>query len=220
MNQTITFPDSFGKIQVSVFAIWLVTISGMIGISLGQGDWFLPKTPFNLLLGLGLLYWNFPMKNGWRSLLIWTLVYLIGMGVEIVGVNTGLIFGTYQYGENLGAKLVGVPLLIGINWVVLTFLTATICKRIIRHKWLAPFFGAILMVALDFFIEPIAPVFDFWHWEAGRPPFRNFVDWFVVSLILQVLVQKDLPKGNNPFPIHHFASQAVFFFFFYAINQF
>ena len=220
MNNALVFPPQFGKIQVSVFAIWLVTISGMIGIWLGLGDWFLPKTPFNLLLGLGLLYWNFPMKNGWRSLLIWTLVYLIGMGVEVVGVNTGLLFGTYQYGENFGLKLFGVPLLIGINWVVLTFLTATICKRFIGHKWLAPFCGAILMVALDFFIEPIAPVFDFWHWEAGRAPIRNFVDWFLVSFILQVLAQKDLPEGKNPLPMHHFASQAVFFAFFYAIYEF
>ncbi len=217
MNKTLAFPPLFGKIHISIFAVWLVTISGMIGIWLGQGDWFLPKTPFNLLLGMGLLYWNFPMKNGWRSLSIWTLVYLIGMGVEIVGVNTGLLFGTYQYGENFGLKLFGVPLLIGINWVVLTFLTATICKRFIQNKWLAPICGAALMVALDFFIEPIAPLFDFWHWDGGRAPLRNFVDWFVVSFFMQVLAQKDLPEGKNPLPMHHFASQAVFFVFFYVI---
>jgi len=220
MNKPLSLPFSFGKIQVSLFAIWLVTISGMIGIWLGAGDWFLPKTPFNLLLGVGLLYWNFPVKNGWRSLSIWMLIYLIGMGVEIVGVKTGLLFGAYQYGENLGPKLFGVPALIGINWVVLTFLTATICKRFIRHQWLAPICGAVLMVALDFFIEPVAPVFDFWHWDAGRAPLRNFVDWFLVSLLLQVLAKKDLPEGKHPLPIHHFASQVVFFAFFYAIYQF
>jgi putative membrane protein len=220
MNNTFALPFPYGKIQVSVFAIWLVTVSGMIGIWLGQGDWFLPKTPFNLLLGVGLLYWNFPMNNGWRSLSVWTLVYLIGMGVEIVGVNTGLLFGNYHYGKNLGLKLFGVPLLIGINWVVLTFLTATICKRFIGRKWLALICGAMLMVALDFFIEPVAPVFDFWHWNEGHAPFRNFVDWFVVSLILQAIVQKDLSEGKNPLPMHHFASQAVFFAFFYAVYQF
>ncbi|MBK6998097.1 MAG: carotenoid biosynthesis protein [Lewinellaceae bacterium] len=79
------------------------------------------------------------------------------MGVEIVGVKTGLLFGAYQYGENLGPKFFGVPPLIGINWVVLTFLIATICKRFIRHQWLAPICGAVLMVALDFFHRTRCP---------------------------------------------------------------
>lgn len=220
MNKLLSLSFPIGKSEISIFAIWLVTISGIIGIWLGHGDWFLPKTPFNLLLGVGLLYWNFPLKNGWRSMAIWSLVFLIGIGVEIVGVNTGLIFGDYRYGENLGPKFIGVPLMIGINWVVLTFLTATICKRFIPLKWLAPICGALLMVVLDFFIEPIAPVFDFWHWEAGDAPMKNYVAWFLVSLLLQVLVNNDLPEEKHPLPLHHFASQVLFFAFFYAIYQF
>ena len=207
------------KSLISIFIIWLVTISGMIGIWLGYGAWFLPKTPFNLLLGVVLLYWNFPIKNGWKSLIIWTIIYLIGMSTEIVGVNTGLLFGNYSYGNNLGLKLFGVPLLIGINWVVLTFLTASISRRFIPYKWPAIICGAILMVGLDFFIEPIAPIFDYWHWETGHAPFRNFVDWFFVSLFMQVLVMNDLPEKEHALPLHHFISQMLFFTFFYAIYQ-
>lgn len=152
-------------------------------------------------------------KNAWRSWIIWLLVYLIGMIVELIGVNTSLLFGTYRYGENLGVKVFGVPILIGINWVVLTFLTATISKSFIKNKWLAILFGSILMVLLDFFIEPTAPIFDFWSWESGSAPFRNFVDWFVVSLLLQIIVKNDLPEESASFPIQHLASQFVFFYF-------
>ena len=217
MNKELSF--SVVKSNSSIFAIWLVTISGMIGIWIGYGDWFLPKTPFNLLLGAALLYWNFPIKNVWPGILIWSLVYIIGMSVEMIGVNTGLLFGIYWYGENLGLKFINVPLLIGINWVVLTFLTATIAKRFIRNQWIAPSCGAALMVALDFFIEPVAPVFDFWHWNAGYAPLRNFIDWFLVSLVLQVLVKNYVPQVKHPLLLHHFASQVVFFVFFYAINK-
>jgi putative membrane protein len=220
MIRNIAFIQSIGKIQVSVFAIWLVTISGIIGIWFGQGAWFLPKTPFNLLLGVILLYWNFPPKNGWRSLFVWTLIYLIGTGVEVVGVHTGLLFGDYVYGRNLGLKVSGVPLIIGINWVVLTFLTATLSKRLIRNKWLALFCGAFMMVVLDFFIEPIAPIFDYWSWDAGAAPISNFVHWFIVSFVMQVIAQIDIHRGDNPFPIHHFASQVLFFVFFYVVYQF
>ena len=178
------------KNTVSIFAIWLVTISGMIGIYLGHLNWFISKTPMNLILGAALLYWNFPPKNALRSWIVWLIVYLIGMIVELIGVNTGLLFGAYYYGENLGVKVFGVPILIGINWVVLTFLTANIATRFIKNKWLAILCGSILMVVLDFFIEPTAPMFDFWTWESGTAPFRNFVDWFVVSFLLQVIVKK------------------------------
>ena len=204
------------KNPISIFAIWLVTLSGIIGIYLGHKDWFISKTPLNLILGLLLLYWNFPPKNGMRSWIKWLLVYLIGISVELIGVNTGLLFGTYHYGENLGTKVFGVPILIGINWVVLTFLTANISKRYIPNKWLAILCGSILMVALDFFIEPTAPIFDFWHWEGGAAPIRNYVDWFVVSFLLQMIVKNDLSEESSSFPMHHLASQFVFFVFFYV----
>ena len=201
---------------ISIYAIWIVNIFGMIGIYLGHLDWFISKTPLNLILGLVLLYWNFPPKNGLRSWITWLIVYLIGMGVELIGINTGLLFGTYQYGENLGTKVFGVPILIGVNWVVITFLTANVSRRFIKNKWLAVLFGSILMVALDFFIEPSAPVFDFWYWEGGTAPVRNFVDWFIVSFLLQIIVKKELPEESVSLPIHYFASQIVFFIFLYV----
>jgi putative membrane protein len=202
------------KNTISIFSIWLVTISGMIGIYLGHVDWFVSKTPMNLILGMILLFWNFPPTNGLRSVMMWFVVYLIGMGVELVGVNTGLLFGSYEYGENLGFKVLGVPILIGVNWVVLTFLTASVSRRFISNKWLAVFCGAALMMLLDIFIEPIAPIFDFWSWELGFAPIRNFVDWFIVSLMMQVIVRNELPEDSKSFPIHHLASQFVFFIFF------
>ncbi len=220
MNTTSIFPFSDMKTKISLFVLWLVTISGIIGIWLGDSAWFLSKTPFNLLLSLVLILWNFPIKNGWRSLTIWSFVYLLGMGVELLGVNTGLLFGDYHYGENLGIKIGGVPLLIGVNWVVLTFITGSICKRFIHNKWLVLICGALLMVALDYFIEENAPRFDFWYWHIGFAPFRNFVDWFIVSIIMQAIMFNELHTENHPLPIHHFASQIVFFAFFYVINSF
>ena len=108
------------KIPVSIFLVWLISISGIIGIYAGGADWFLPKTPLNLSVNLLLLLWLFPARN-YHSLFLWLSVFAIGMGVEIVGVKTGVLFGEYFYGNNLGLKILGVPILIGINWAVLTF---------------------------------------------------------------------------------------------------
>ena len=59
------------------------------------------------------------------------------MIAEILGVNYGLIFGKYDYGDNLGLKLLGVPLLIGLNWVVLTFICGSISNHFIKNKYLS-----------------------------------------------------------------------------------
>jgi len=211
---------SNNKTLISILGIWLVSISGILGIWLGDSDWFLSKTPFNLLLCLLLTFWNFPLKNGWRSILLWSCIYLLGMGVELVGVHTGILFGNYHYGNNLGQKIGGVPLLIGVNWMILTFITGSICKRFIQAKWLVILCSALLMVILDFFIEVNAPIFDFWYWDIGYPPLRNFIDWFIIAVLMQTILQDELYTKKHPFPLHHFTSQLLFFAFFYVIYAF
>ena len=208
------------KTKISLFGLWLVTISGILGIWLGDSDWFLSKTPFNLLLCLFLTLWNFPLKNGWKSILLWSLIYILGMGVELVGVHTGLLFGKYHYGNNLGPKIAGVPFLIGVNWMILPFITGSICRRFIKQKWLVILCSALLMVTLDFFIEVNAPRFDFWYWDIGYPPLRNFIDWFIIAVIMQTILHNELYSKKHPFPLHHFASQLLFFAFFYVIYTF
>lgn len=206
----------FTKKYISIFTIWLVTISGILGIWLGNKEWFISKTPLNLILGFSLLLWNFPPANGRRSIFIWSLVYCLSMGAELIGVHTGILFGAYHYGENLGLKFFEVPILIGLNWVVLTFVTAYLSQRFIKHKFLALLSGAALMVVLDIFIEPVAPLFDFWHWHTGSAPLRNFIDWFILAFILQFIVTTEIPTKKHSLPLHHFVSQLVFFLFFYA----
>ncbi len=207
------------KSNLSIFLIWLVTVSGLIGISLGHLDWFIAKTPWNLLLGFFLLLWNFPPKRKWTSFKRFFAIFLMGIGVEWIGVNTGLLFGSYSYGENLGFKLYGVPPLIGINWLLLSYTTACISKRFVTYRGGAILLGALLMVGLDFLIEPLAPHFNFWTWEQGFPPIRNFIDWFLLSIIFQIIIKDEVPAGKNVFPIHHFLTQLIFFtyfFFYYA----
>ena len=86
------------------------------------------------------------------------LAFTLGMLVEILGVNYGLIFGSYSYGENLGVKILGVPVLIGANWVMLSFITGAMGDALFRNnKLLAAISGAVLMVLIDLVIEPVAP---------------------------------------------------------------
>ena len=98
-----------------------------------------------------------------------------------MGVNFNLIYGSYSYGENLGLKIYGVPLVICINWSLLTIVSADIAKLITQNKVLRILIGALLMVLLDCLIEISAPRFDFWVFEDEIAPLQNYYAWFIVQ---------------------------------------
>lgn len=198
------------KLPASVFTVWLFVVSALIGIGLGHVAWFIPKTPLNLLIGAVLLFLNFPINNA-KTFSIWCFAFLTGMTAEAVGVNTGLLFGDYYYGENLGVKLLGVPLLIGVYWAVLSFITAAVGKKIFSKNVLAALCGAALMVLLDFFMEQLAGRFDFWHFKDGIVPLRNYVTWFIIAFLLQFLLLKSVKITDFKYSLHLFLSQIAFF---------
>ena len=196
--------------NISIFTIWLFSLSAIIGIYLGYLDWFIPKTPLNLLLGTVLLFLNLPLDT-LRKFGIWFIAFAVGMLAEIIGVRTGIIFGAYYYGENFGIKLLGVPLLIGVNWAVLSFITSAIATRLTKNIWGSVFIGAALMLGLDFLMEPVAGIFDFWHFEGENVPWRNYTDWFVIALLLQILIQKTIDFSETKYALHLFFTQVFFF---------
>lgn len=201
---------SENKLAASVSLIWLFHISAIIGIYLGHSEWFLPFTPFNLGICFLLLLWNTPGLKG-RDLLILGIPFVLGMTAEFLGVNFGLIFGQYTYGENLGRKIWGVPWIIGINWVLLTYSAGNIGGWISKNIWIAALTGTLLMLSLDILLEKLAPAFDFWEFEGGEAPVQNFVGWFFVAFAAQLLFQKLFTKGNLTLSVHLFIVFLLFF---------
>ncbi|MGB0280492.1 MAG: carotenoid biosynthesis protein, partial [Flavobacteriaceae bacterium] len=98
--------------KISVGLIWLFHFSGLLGILFIDRELFLETTPVNLFITIVLLFVNLPDVNQ-KVMLAALVAFVVGMAVELLGVNYGLIFGQYVYGDNLGVKVGGVPLLIG-----------------------------------------------------------------------------------------------------------
>ncbi|MCJ8163836.1 carotenoid biosynthesis protein [Pontibacter sp. E15-1] len=172
-------------------------------------------TPMNLLLTNALL---FGFHRNWNKafLLFAVVVASTGFLAEVLGVHTGLLFGNYSYGAALGPKLWEVPLLIGLNWLMLVYSTGHI-SNLARLPWLAKAgIGALLMVVLDYFIEPVAMQYDFWSWQAGHIPVSNFVGWFGVALLLQVYFQKASFFKHNKIAPWVYLVQLLFFICLYS----
>ena len=199
--------------KVSVFVIWLFHVCGMIGISYGNKDLFLSFTPVNLIISFFLLFVN-QIQITQREILSVFTIFLIGMICEILGVNYGYIFGDYVYLDNLGTKVFGVPILIGINWIILTFITGSISSYIFKKNLkFSILTGAIFMILLDLIIEPVAPLLGFWIFDLPSVPLQNYVGWFLIGLATQFVYQKFVVNKEMPFSTNLLLANIVFFSF-------
>lgn len=204
--------------KISVALIWLFHFSGLLGILYIDRELFLETTPVNLFITIVLLFINLPDVNR-NVLLAAGAAFTVGMAVEFLGVNYGLIFGHYEYGNNLGVKVGGVPLLIGANWVMLTFITGSVGAVISpSSKVLAAVLGSFLMVLLDLVIEPVAPKFDYWEFANDRAPLSNYIGWFFVAFPIQWLYQSRVMFKEKVFSFHLVLIQFIFFGIFSLIQ--
>ena len=169
----------------SILLLLAFYLSGVLIIGSGHFPDFILLTPLNLLVSIGVVLWNHPQWSAatWGVLL---LSFAVGFGIEIIGINTGLIFGEYAYGPVLGWKILGTPPMIGINWALLTYcIGCTVNALLPQWSWpLRAAISASVMVLLDYFIEPVAIFYDMWTWTAPEVPLQNYLAWFVISWIL------------------------------------
>jgi len=197
------------KQHISIGLIWLFHVSGIIGIIYSDASWFIKATPLNLMLSFILLMIN--TERSKKLLFLVVFCFTIGMLAEIIGVHYGFIFGMYSYGDALGTKFLEVPLMIGVNWCILIFITGFIAQSFLESLWKRTLLGVGLMLFLDLVIEPVAPVLGFWSFETGLASFHNYVGWAVVALPLQIVFHKTKIKIEGPFPFHLFILQFLFF---------
>jgi putative membrane protein len=214
--EQITTEEKPGRYQlnrINIFKLIILVfhIVGIVGMSISSiRGYFQLLTPFHLLLCTGLLL---IFHKGWNvNFLIFSLLaFGIGFGAEVIGVHTQLLFGGYSYGSVLGYKLFEVPLMIGVNWFLLVYLSAEIFEGRIKNWLVAAILGALVMVIMDFLIEPVAVSLDFWIWEGGQIPLTNYTSWFMVALIIQLIYGKLDFKKKNPLALFLLINLTVFF---------
>lgn len=206
------------RFKIDIWAIWILwifNIAALVGISIGYEEWFVTKTPLNLMISSLLLFLVFPL-NTVKKVALFAVLWFGGMLAEWIGIHYGTLFGTYSYGANLGIKLDGVPILIGINWALLTFITARIAQYMSNNSIFQVLLGASLMLILDYFMEQSAPRFDFWEFKDGVVPVKNYITWFLVAVLFHLILKWGDIRGELRFSVHLYAAQLLFFVYFFS----
>ncbi len=149
-------------------------------------SWFFMVTPFSLLLVTALML-CFHRGFHRKTILAFASVFVISFLVEFAGVSTGKLFGNYIYLSALGPKIGNVPLLIGVNWILLVYSSNAIMTYFTNNPALKIFGASGLMVLYDFVLEMVAPVMQMWSFHGRYPPLKNFIGWLVLALLFHGL---------------------------------
>ena len=207
-----------GKTQMFNFKnVWMFYIIfylvGFLGILFSQSrPFFIRLIPFAIILSLLAILLFHESKINSKLILTLILIYLLGYFIEVIGVNTGVIFGNYQYSSGLGIKIWNTPLFIGLNWVMLIYASAAILNNYQIHLFLKIIFSSLFLVVYDLILEQIAPDMEMWYWKDNRIPLQNYVAWFLIALAFQcVFVLFGNSAKNKMAPII-FSIQTLFFF--------
>lgn len=175
-------------------------------------NFFISIISFSLLLVFGVL---FCYHREWRGKTICWFVFIVVSSflLEMYGVNTGKIFGAYQYDRGLGFQINGTPLLIGLNWLFLTYATHDIAAVYFGKPVLRIIGGAALMIFYDLMMEIVAPVMGMWHFTNAYPPLSNFLAWLGVSLLYHTGFEVFKIRADNYPARMLYWIQLVFFMF-------
>jgi putative membrane protein len=196
------------KVAKIVIVLWyLVGIAGFMVRPLEPV--FQKLTPLGIVIAVVLLMYFHEPKN-LRNWLIFSGIALSGFVVEIIGVKTQALFGFYKYGNSLGFKILETPVAIGANWLILVY-CISVWANPIRDTWYFPLVGATIMVTFDWLMEPVAVATDMWGWAFNSIPLKNYIDWFLISGVLFLIVRILKVETRNPVASLLFLMQLIFF---------
>lgn len=201
-----------GKIKQVIIFFVIFYIVGILGLSINLlHNFFLKLVPFALILSFLALSIFHVNRNFKRTFIVFSVVFISSFLIELIGVNTKLIFGDYIYGQSLGFKIFETPIIIGINWLFLVYTSTSIFENLKVHGFFKILFSSILMLIYDIVLEQVAPKIDMWHWKNDEIPLQNYLAWFFIAFIFNALIKIFKIEIKNKFAKIILICQFLFF---------
>jgi uncharacterized membrane protein len=131
----------------------------------------------------------------------------VGFGVEAVGTHTGFPFGSYDYSGSLGARLLGVPLVIPLAWTMMAWPALSAARRLVDGHLTTAVVGGWALASWDLFLDPQMVAAGHWQWAHRSPglqgiPLTNYLGWLGVSILLIGVLNAFVPRtGTDAQPL-------------------
>ncbi len=136
-------------------------------------------------------------ENRTKSAIVFGIVFIVGYLIELIGVQTGYLFGQYIYQDAMGPLVFGTPVIIGATWYA-TVAGAANVSRFVKAPILAQsILAGCLAVLMDMLIEQVAVSYGLWQWVGGEIPIYNYVCWFIFGSIFAFIYLKLTPNKNK-----------------------
>ncbi len=182
-----------------------------------------PPLLFALIHGASLL--------GRRAILTFFLLFLVvGNLVENLGVTTGFPFGHYYFTDRMGPKLFHVPILLGLAYLGMGYISWTLALLILGNRnarnplagfrvVAVPLVASFPIVAWDFSQDPVWSTIErCWIWPHGGSyfgvPVSNFLGWYLGVYIFYQLFALYLRRRSailNALPLRHWHLAVLFY---------
>ena len=123
------------KLKYKIGVLYLLLGAGGLWHVLGVFQEVMRVLASPIMIGLGIwLFWEcwrvYPRHERSKFAIVSIGVVVVSFGVEWLGVRTGQIFGSYQYGQTLQPSIGGVPISIGAAWFVMLVASTAVAQKI------------------------------------------------------------------------------------------
>jgi uncharacterized membrane protein len=164
-----------------------------------------------------------------RGVLVFVGICLVvGNIFENLGVRTGFPFGHYFFTDVMGPKILVVPILLGLAYVGMAYLSWTLALLILKQTE-RPLFGSravtlplvasASMVSWDLSMDSVwSTIVRAWIWRQGGiyfgVPLTNFLGWFVTGYVLYqlfALYLRERPAAENRLPDAYWNMAVIFY---------
>lgn len=153
---------------------------------------------------------------------------VVGNTIENIGVATGIPFGRYYLTDLMGPKLFHVPILLGMAYLGMGYLSWTLADVILGggqktftglRVITVPLLAGCVMLSWDLAMDPVwSTVMHAWIWLQGGAyfgvPLSNFAGWYITVYIFYQLFAVYLRHGSatpEPLPSGHWGFAVLFY---------
>jgi len=196
------------KNTLFIIAIVIITVSAFFTTTFPLQPEYAPFSSFFIvLLAIPCYYGMFRTFGLKKTILMIAVMSIYALVLENGAIITGFPYGKFEYGIFIGKTIGFVPWTVGFAWTPILFGAYAVTQKLFFTAPLLKkiFIITLLMVLLDFVLDPGSVRLGFWIWHTQGNfygvPWLNFLGWCISSALAAVLflsVFKD--AGKIPLP--------------------